>query len=156
MFLVEAALGKEHTILKDDWTLKKPPPKHDCIVARGTVEPDPKKDTTITIDGLKVSVPQAKEIQTGRDSRFHHNEVLDPACSTIAGPSSFCYFGFSHLPAPFSILCMMKPSIVSATSFASTAKVDSITPEPVVISTVAHTSILSNGDTLYNTLVYLE
>ena len=66
MFLVEAPLGKEHTITQDDWTLKKPPAGCDSVVARGNVEPDPFKDATITIDGKKVQVPQTKEMQTGQ------------------------------------------------------------------------------------------
>ncbi len=35
MFLVEAALGQEHSITKDDWTIKAPPPGFDSVVARG-------------------------------------------------------------------------------------------------------------------------
>lgn len=76
MFLVEAALGNEHTILQDDWTLKKPPAGFDSVVARGTVEPDPFKDATMKIDGKDVKVPQSKEVKTGRSSSFHHNEFL--------------------------------------------------------------------------------
>jgi poly [ADP-ribose] polymerase len=76
MFLVEGALGKEHQILTDDWTLKKPPAGFNSVVARGNVEPDPFKDATMMLDGKKVKVPQTKEQQTGRNSRFHHNEFL--------------------------------------------------------------------------------
>lgn len=35
MFLVEAALGKQHSITKDDWTIKAPPAGFDSVVARG-------------------------------------------------------------------------------------------------------------------------
>lgn len=48
----------------------------DSIVARGCVEPDPFMDTTLVIDGKKVAVLQTKEVQTGRQSSFHHNEFL--------------------------------------------------------------------------------
>ena len=73
---MEAALGKEHVITQDDWTLKKPPAGCDSVVARGNVEPDPFKDATMKIDGKSVQVPQVKEVQTGRNSSFHHNEFL--------------------------------------------------------------------------------
>ena len=39
MFLVEAALGKEHHIKQDDWTLKAAPKGYDSIVAKGRTEP---------------------------------------------------------------------------------------------------------------------
>ncbi len=39
MFLNEAALGKEHHITMDDWTLTAPPKGFDSIVAKGTTEP---------------------------------------------------------------------------------------------------------------------
>ena len=39
MFLAEVALGKEHGIVHDDWTLTKPPSGFDSIVARGRTEP---------------------------------------------------------------------------------------------------------------------
>ena len=39
MFLAEVALGKEHGIDRDDWTLTKPPTGYDSIVARGRTEP---------------------------------------------------------------------------------------------------------------------
>ena len=77
MFLVEAALGKEHTITKDDWRLKAPPKGHDCIVARGRTEPDPKDDITWSFGGKKVVVPQGKPIKTkfGKSS-FSQSEYL--------------------------------------------------------------------------------
>eukprot|EP00037_Helgoeca_nana_P032037 m.411830 g.411830 ORF g.411830 m.411830 type:complete len:617 (+) comp28747_c0_seq1:1808-3658(+) len=76
MFLVEAALGKEKAILQDDSSLKVAPKGFDCVVARGRVEPDGAKDATLTLDGKKVKVPQAKEKQTDRQTSFHHNEFL--------------------------------------------------------------------------------
>ena len=39
MFLAEVALGKEHGIDRDDWSLTKPPTGYDSIVARGRTEP---------------------------------------------------------------------------------------------------------------------
>ena len=52
------------------------PKGFDSVVARGNVEPDPFKDATMVIDGKKVKVPQTKEVKTGRNSSFHHNEFL--------------------------------------------------------------------------------
>lgn len=46
------------------------------MVARGSVEPDPRGDVTMMLGGKPVTVPQSKEIQTGRSSSFHHNEFL--------------------------------------------------------------------------------
>lgn len=66
MFLVEAPLGAEYTLLQDDPSLRKSPSGFDSVVARGSVEPDPRGDATMTLDGKPVTVPQAKEIQTGR------------------------------------------------------------------------------------------
>lgn len=39
MFLSEVALGKEHTITRDDCSLRTPPAGYDSVVARGIVEP---------------------------------------------------------------------------------------------------------------------
>lgn len=39
MFLSEVALGKEYTITKDDYSLKKAPSGYDSVVARGENEP---------------------------------------------------------------------------------------------------------------------
>ena len=39
MFLNEVALGKEHHIIMDDWTLKAAPSGYDCIIAKGWTEP---------------------------------------------------------------------------------------------------------------------
>ena len=39
MFLAEVALGKEHHIGRDDWTITKPPSGYDCIIAKGRTEP---------------------------------------------------------------------------------------------------------------------
>lgn len=78
MFLAEAALGKEHTIVRDDSSLKEAPKGFDCIVARGHTEPDPQHDITITIDGKKVVVPQGKPIKQSQYSKstFTQSEYL--------------------------------------------------------------------------------
>lgn len=39
MFLNEVALGKEHTITRDDPSLRKAPNGYDSVIARGTQEP---------------------------------------------------------------------------------------------------------------------
>ncbi|XP_008295097.1 protein mono-ADP-ribosyltransferase PARP3 [Stegastes partitus] len=78
MFLNEVALGKEHTITKDNSSLKKAPAGCDSVVARGSVEPDPSKDIFITLDGKKVAVPQGKPINQAQfsDSYFGNSEYL--------------------------------------------------------------------------------
>src|SRR5213594_4352996 len=67
MFLTEAALGREHTITRDDSSLKAAPRGCDCVVARGRTEPDPKHDLEWEFDGKKVIVPQGKPV---RQSKF--------------------------------------------------------------------------------------
>ncbi|XP_067443513.1 protein mono-ADP-ribosyltransferase PARP3 [Thunnus thynnus] len=78
MFLSEVALGKEHTITKDNSSLKKAPAGYDSVVARGSVEPDPSKDIFITLDGKKVAVPQGKPIDQPQfsESYFSNSEYL--------------------------------------------------------------------------------
>ncbi|CAF3811477.1 unnamed protein product [Rotaria socialis] len=77
MFLNEVALGKEHSITVDDSSLKKPPANFDSVVARGQTEPDPKEDTSITIDGKKVTVPAGKPVRTTyTSSSFAQSEYL--------------------------------------------------------------------------------
>ncbi|KAM9758327.1 protein mono-ADP-ribosyltransferase PARP3 [Menidia menidia] len=78
MFLSEVALGKEHTITKDNSRLVKAPAGFDSVVARGQMEPDPSKDIVITLDGKEVSVPQGKAIKQPQfsDSYFSSSEYL--------------------------------------------------------------------------------
>lgn len=76
MFLNEVALGKEHHITKDDPSLTKPPNGFDCVIAKGTTEPDPKFDTVLNIEGKKVTVPQGKPINTNISSYFSQSEYL--------------------------------------------------------------------------------
>lgn len=77
MFLVEAALGKEHAITRDDHRLKAAPKGYHSIVARGRSEPDPKHDIEFSFDGKKVVVPQGKPIKTSyKSSSFSQSEYL--------------------------------------------------------------------------------
>lgn len=91
MFLNEVALGKEHHINKDDSSLTKgnrsltrfltctAPPGYDSIVAKGWTEPDPSQDTTITLDGKTVVVPQGKPVAQPKwnsNSSFSQSEYL--------------------------------------------------------------------------------
>jgi len=78
MFLNEIALGKEHSIVSDDSSLRTPPPGFDSIVARGKMEPDPTKD--IKIDGQfgEVVVPLGKPLDRKEysHSSFFNSEYL--------------------------------------------------------------------------------
>lgn len=78
MFLNEVALGKEHTIITDDCSLRKAPNGFDSVVARGRVEPDPSLDISITLDGKQVFVPQGPAIDQPqfKDSSFSNSEYL--------------------------------------------------------------------------------
>ncbi|XP_075795591.1 protein mono-ADP-ribosyltransferase PARP3 isoform X2 [Pelodiscus sinensis] len=78
MFLTEVALGKEHRITRDDSSLRKPPPGHDSVVARGRTEPDPACDRELTVEGRKVVVPQGEPVPvaTYQDSYFSQSEYL--------------------------------------------------------------------------------
>ena len=76
MFLCEAAMGESKEIQRDDWTLTEAPAGYDSVVAKGTQEPDPAKDASLTIDGRKVLVPQGKPVPTGVQSSFHQSEYL--------------------------------------------------------------------------------
>jgi poly [ADP-ribose] polymerase len=78
MFLAEAALGREHTITRDDSSLKVAPKGYDCVVARGHTEPDPKHDIEWQFDGKKVVVPQGKPIKQSQYSKstFSQSEYL--------------------------------------------------------------------------------
>ncbi|XP_072540673.1 protein mono-ADP-ribosyltransferase PARP3 [Salminus brasiliensis] len=78
MFLNEVALGREHTITADDYSLKKAPDSYDSVVARGRQEPDPSKDVFIELDGKKVTVPQGKAINQSEyeNSYFQNSEYL--------------------------------------------------------------------------------
>jgi poly [ADP-ribose] polymerase len=78
MFLAEAALGKEHTITRDNGSLKAAPKGFDCIVARGQTEPDPRHDIEWEFEGKKVIIPQGKPIKQAQYSKssFSQSEYL--------------------------------------------------------------------------------
>ncbi|XP_061423027.1 protein mono-ADP-ribosyltransferase PARP3 isoform X2 [Lethenteron reissneri] len=78
MFLNEVVLGNEFTITKDDSSLKQAPAGYNSVVARGHVEPDPKKDVTLELDGKQVTVPQGRPVQVAKfkQSNFSHSEYL--------------------------------------------------------------------------------
>uniref|UniRef100_A0A6A7G868 Poly [ADP-ribose] polymerase n=1 Tax=Hirondellea gigas TaxID=1518452 RepID=A0A6A7G868_9CRUS len=78
MFLSEVVLGRSKEIMQIDGSIKKAPAGYDSVVARGRKEPDPKKNTTITFDGRKVTVPVGKPIpqQPFKDSNFGQSEYL--------------------------------------------------------------------------------
>jgi poly [ADP-ribose] polymerase 2/3/4 len=78
MFLAEAALGKEHSITRDDSSLKAPPKGFDSIVARGQNEPDPKHDITFAFESKDVVIPQGKPIAMKQyaKSSFDQSEYL--------------------------------------------------------------------------------
>jgi poly [ADP-ribose] polymerase 2/3/4 len=78
MFLAEAALGKEHTITRDNSSLTAAPKGCHCIVARGQTEPDPKHDIEWEFEGKKVIVPQGKPIRQSQFSKssFSQSEYL--------------------------------------------------------------------------------
>lgn len=78
MFLNEVALGKEHHISRDDSSLRKAPDGFDCIIAKGRQEPDPSKDSSLKIDGNKVTVPQGQPVQQQKfsNSSFWQSEYL--------------------------------------------------------------------------------
>ncbi|KAJ3046886.1 Poly [ADP-ribose] polymerase 3 [Rhizophlyctis rosea] len=78
MFLAEVALGKQHEINNDDPSLRAAPKGFDSVVAKGHTEPDPKKNTTIKLDGNDVVVPQGKAVdqKAWKDSSFWHSEYL--------------------------------------------------------------------------------
>lgn len=78
MFLAEAALGREHTITRDNSSLRAAPKGCDCIVARGQTEPDPAHDIEWDFEGKKVIIPQGKPIKQKQYSRssFSQSEYL--------------------------------------------------------------------------------
>lgn len=78
MFLAEAALGREHTITRDNPQLRAAPKGCGCVVARGRTEPDPKDDIEWEFEGRKVIVPQGKPVRQAKfdKSSFSQSEYL--------------------------------------------------------------------------------
>ncbi|XP_042883677.1 protein mono-ADP-ribosyltransferase PARP3-like isoform X1 [Penaeus japonicus] len=62
MFLVEVALGRESSITQCNCSLTKPPNGYDSVVARGSCEPDPKKNKKLVFDDKDVIVPVGKPV----------------------------------------------------------------------------------------------
>lgn len=74
MFLNEVALGKEKHVDTNQSHLKAAPSGYDCVIAQGNTEPDPKQNTTLTIDGKKVVVPQGKPMPNPGWSHSHFSQ----------------------------------------------------------------------------------
>lgn len=71
---------------------------HDSIVARGSREPDPSKDTVLTIEGKSITVPQGKPklMPAYQKSRFSSSEYLVRKNRPCDGESIIytCYTNF--------------------------------------------------------------
>jgi len=76
MLLNEVALGKEHSITRDDSSLTKAPQGFDSVVARGNTEVDPSEDVHISGAFGDVVVPQGKVKNTNAGSSFLQSEYL--------------------------------------------------------------------------------
>ncbi|PIK56560.1 putative poly [Apostichopus japonicus] len=78
MFLNEVVLGEEYQISSENFSLKEVPSGYDSIVAKGRQEPDPQKETSLTIDGKKIKVPQGEPVkqQNFMHSTFCQSEYL--------------------------------------------------------------------------------
>ncbi|KAL3130720.1 Poly [ADP-ribose] polymerase 3 [Trebouxia sp. C0009 RCD-2024] len=78
MFLAEAALGKEHHIVRDDPSLTKAPAGFHSVVAKGRTESDPAQDAHVDLDGNAVHVAQSKPVQVPEcsNSNFMQSEYL--------------------------------------------------------------------------------
>ncbi len=76
MFLAEAVLGEEHHITIDDSSLKAPPKGKNSIIALGAQEPGSALDTTLIIDGKKITVPQGKPVKRNISTSFSQSEYL--------------------------------------------------------------------------------
>ena len=78
MFLAEAALGKEHHIVRDDPSLTTAPAGFHSVVAKGQTEPDPAQDARVDLDGNSVHVAQGKPVQAHefKNSNFMQSEYL--------------------------------------------------------------------------------
>mmetsp|Transcript_6425 Transcript_6425/g.19446 ORF Transcript_6425/g.19446 Transcript_6425/m.19446 type:complete len:866 (+) Transcript_6425:173-2770(+) len=76
MFLVEAALGRECSIYKDDHTLKEAPNGYDSVVARGRQSPSEFQE--LMLDGRVVQVPggEVKSQESSKHSTFWQDEYL--------------------------------------------------------------------------------
>ena len=78
MFLAEAALGKEHHIVRDDPSLIKAPAGYQSVVAKGRTEPAASQDVSVELEGHSVNVAQSKPVHVPeyKDSNFMQSEYL--------------------------------------------------------------------------------
>ncbi|MCL4136266.1 UNVERIFIED_CONTAM: hypothetical protein GTU68_062313, partial [Idotea baltica] len=78
MFLTEVALGKMNFIKQVSSGLTAPPKGFDSVVARGKLEPDPKKDIKKEFEGHDVIVPVGAPVpqKEFKDSNFTQSEYL--------------------------------------------------------------------------------
>ncbi|KAJ1548670.1 Poly [ADP-ribose] polymerase 3 [Cladochytrium tenue] len=78
MFLNEVVLGNEHTITRDDSSLRRAPAGFDCVVARGQTEPDAARDIQIDGEWGPVTVPLGPPVPRPEfaKSSFSQSEYL--------------------------------------------------------------------------------
>ena len=78
MFLAEAALGKEHHIIRDDPSLTKAPAGFQSVVAKGRTESDSAQDAKIDLGGNSLHVAQSTPVQIPEynNSNFMQSEYL--------------------------------------------------------------------------------
>eukprot|EP00188_Purpureofilum_apyrenoidigerum_P002691 Plantae.Rhodophyta-Purpureofilum_apyrenoidigerum.ctg27595.p1 GENE.Plantae.Rhodophyta-Purpureofilum_apyrenoidigerum.ctg27595~~Plantae.Rhodophyta-Purpureofilum_apyrenoidigerum.ctg27595.p1 ORF type:complete len:393 (-),score=72.55 Plantae.Rhodophyta-Purpureofilum_apyrenoidigerum.ctg27595:19-1197(-) len=76
MFLVEAALGREYSLYKDDYTLTHAPTGFDSVVARGRRSPSELQK--LLLDGSVVQMPcgEVKDQTAASSSNFYQDEYL--------------------------------------------------------------------------------
>jgi poly [ADP-ribose] polymerase 2/3/4 len=78
-FLVEAALGKQHIIYHDDSSFVAAPPGFDSVLAKSKRSPPESGDAVLTLDKVKVKVPQLPPAEVKIDSpssSFSNDEFL--------------------------------------------------------------------------------
>jgi poly [ADP-ribose] polymerase 2/3/4 len=78
LFLVEAALGKQHVIYQDDSSFVEAPPGFDSVLAKSGRSPPESGDATLTLGGTKVKVSQLPPAPAGSvpHSSFSQDEFL--------------------------------------------------------------------------------
>ncbi|CAM9915802.1 unnamed protein product, partial [Phaeothamnion confervicola] len=92
MFLCEAALGCEATIMQDKRSLTREPAGHDSAVVRGRREPPATADEMLVLNDMSVAVPQAGSMPMPAfaGSSFMNSRVpavfRGPAASALRAP----------------------------------------------------------------------
>ncbi|CAG0902135.1 unnamed protein product [Darwinula stevensoni] len=78
MFLAEVILGNEHSVFQCEPNITKAPAGCDSVVAQGQIEPNPKEDKVIVLDGKQVMVPQGKPVKNpkAKNTSFYFSEYL--------------------------------------------------------------------------------